>query len=462
MKRRHATVLVLSFVLSLALPALPPSSVRAQEPARDSLGAAAATPAATASGDVQLVDRVVAVVGDTAVLLSEVQEEVLRLRQQGMQLPSDPAARDSLFRSALQSVIDERMLLEAAAEAGVEVSDDRVEQIVDDRMSRMRSNFASDEAFRDAVENTGQNMFQFRQMLRATARADLTIERFRQQLLETGDLPSANVTDAEVRAFFEQRAEGRERPGTITFDRVMLVPHADSAEADSAYRIARKAIEEIRGGEDFAVVARRYSDDPGSREQGGDLGWIRRSDVVPSFARAAWLAPAGRVVGPVPSRYGYHVIEVENVRGGERKVRHVLVRPPIDDEDVEEARELASSLADSLRSGTDADRLARQYGLTDEQVRFQLRVDELDGRLGSAYSRALSGPESGEVVGPFRVDGAFDLPVFVLTKVLEYTPTGEYRLEDVRDQIRENLLQQKQFARYLDQLRDRIYVRVLI
>lgn len=455
MRPRHALLVV------VALVALPVRPLGAQEPDRDSLDAALPPPA-SAPGDVQLVDRVVAVVGDTAVLLSEVQEQVLRMRQQGMQLPSDPAARDSVFRSALQSVVEERMLLEAAHEAGVEVSGDQVEQVVEDRMSRMRSNFPSDEAFRSAVENTGQNMFQFRQMLRATARADLTIERFRQQLMESGDLPSANVTDAEIRAFFEQRAQGRERPGSITFDRVMLAPRPDSARADSAYRVAEKAIEEIRSGEDFAVVAHRYSDDPGSREQGGDLGWIRRSDVVPSFARAAWLAPAGRVVGPVPSRYGYHVIEVENVRGGERKVRHILVRPPIDDGDVQEARDLASSLADSLRAGADADRLAREHGLPEEQVRFELRLDEIQGRLGDAYGRALSDPSEGEVVGPFEVDGSFDLPLFVVLEVLDYTPTGEYRLEDVRETIRENLLQQKQFAKYLDQLRDRIYVRVLI
>lgn len=455
MRPRHALLVV------VALVALPVRPLGAQEPGRDSLDAALPPPA-SAPGDVQLVDRVVAVVGDTAVLLSEVQEQVLRMRQQGMQLPSDPAARDSVFRSALQSVVEERMLLEAAHEAGVEVSGDQVEQVVEDRMSRMRSNFPSDEAFRSAVENTGQNMFQFRQMLRATARADLTIERFRQQLMESGDLPSANVTDAEIRAFFEQRAQGRERPGSITFDRVMLAPRPDSARADSAYRVAEKAIEEIRSGEDFAVVAHRYSDDPGSREQGGDLGWIRRSDVVPSFARAAWLAPAGRVVGPVPSRYGYHVIEVENVRGGERKVRHILVRPPIDDGDVQEARDLASSLADSLRAGADADRLAREHGLPEEQVRFELRLDEIQGRLGDAYGRALSDPSEGEVVGPFEVDGSFDLPLFVVLEVLDYTPTGEYRLEDVRETIRENLLQQKQFAKYLDQLRDRIYVRVLI
>ena len=446
-----------------ALAAVVLQPLAAQDPVADTLGGGDFAPVtAEDTGDRQLVDRVVAVVGDTSVLLSEVQEQILRLRQQGMPMPQDPVGRDSLFRSALESVIQERMLLEAAEEAGVQVPDAQVDQVVENRFAQMRSNFSSDREFRDAVESTGQNMFQFRQMLRATARADLTIQRYRQQLMQEGELPSAQVTEAEVRAYFEQRAQGRQRPGSITFDRVMIVPTPDSASADSARSVARTALEEVRGGESFAVVARRYSDDPGSRERGGDLGWIRRGDVVPAFANAAWVAPPGRAVGPVRSRFGYHVIEVENVRGGERKVRHVLVRPRIGDEDVREARELAESLADSLRAGADPDRLAREHGLPTEQVRFELRLDEIQGRLGDAYARALSDPSEGAVEGPFEVEGAFGLPTFVLLEVLEYTPSGEYRLEDVRETIRDNLLQQKQFARYLEQLRDRIYVRVLI
>lgn len=457
---RPTVTLAALVTLSVLLPLRPAG---AQEPAVDSLGAGELAPSpAAASGDRQLVDRVVAVVGDTSVLLSEVREQVLRMQQQGVRIPSDPVARDSLFRGALENVIQERMLLEAASDAGVQVPEAQVDQVVEDRFARMRSNFSSDQEFRNAVESTGQNMFQFRQMLRATARADLIIQRYRQQLMQEQELPSAQVTDEEVRAYFEQRAEGRQRPGAITFDRVMVVPGPDSAAADSARAIAERALEEIRAGEEFAVVARRYSDDPGSRDRGGELGWIRRGDVVPAFAAAAWAAPPGRAVGPVRSRFGYHVIQVENVRGGERNVRHLLVRPRIDDQDVSEARELAASLADSLRAGVDPDRLARRYGLPDEQVRFELRLDELQGRLGSAYADALSSPEEGEVVGPFEVQGAFDLPAFVLAEVLEYTPSGEYRLVDVQERIRENLLQQKQFARYLEELRNRIYVRVLL
>lgn len=435
----------------LLLPLVVPSDAAAQQ-----IG-----PAGGGDGPA-VVDRVVAVVGDTSVLLTEVQQQILRLQEQGMQVPDDPAGRDSVFQRALEGLIEERMLMEAAKEAGVSVPEQQLDQVVEDRFSQMRGRFPSDSAFRAAVERSGQNMFQFRQMLRGQARAEILQSNFRQQLMETGQMPAASVTEEEIRAYFEARAAGQETPGSVSFERVMVVPVPDSSVADSSREVAQRALEEIREGTDFEVAARRYSDDPGSREEGGDLGWIRRGDVVPRFADLAWAAPSGRAVGPVRTRFGWHLIQVDNVRGGERRIRHILVRPRIEDADVEEARELAASLADSLRDGEDADRMARDHGLPGEQVTFrQVRLDELRGRLGGAYEDALSGVEAGQVVGPFQVDGSFGLPTFVVVKVTDFIPSGEYRLDDVREQIRENLMQQKQFQKYVDRLRERMHVRIL-
>lgn len=439
---------LLAFLAPLASPAISPAAAQQITPA---------------SGEgPSVVDRVVAVVGDTSVLMTEVQEQIFRQRQQGMQIPEDPAGRDSVFNQVLQGLIEERMILEAAKEAGITVPEERVTQVVEDRFSQMRGRFPSDSAFRAAVEETGQNMFQFRQMLRAQARAELLQTSYRQQLVQSGELPSATVTEEEIRAYFEQRAAGQRTPGSVSFQRVMVVPEPDSAASDSAREVAQEALDAVRGGTDFAVAARRYSDDPGSRDEGGDLGWVRRGDVVPRFADMAWAAPAGRAVGPIRTRFGWHVIQVENVRGGERKIRHILVRPEVDSTAVREAEELAASLADSLRAGEDADRLAREYGLPGEQVSFdQVRLDELRGRLGTTYEEHLSGVDEGDVVGPFRVEGSFDLPSFVVARVSDFIPSGEYRLDDVREQIRSNLMQQKQFRKYVDRLRERMHVRIL-
>lgn len=412
---------------------------------------------------VQLLDRVAAVVGDTAILVSEVQQEILRQRSQGLQLPQSPAAMDSLVRATLDRMIDETLLLERAKQEGVQVNEQDIDAAVQEQFSRIRSNFESDEAFRQAVESAGMNMFQFRQMWRRQIRADLMRRRFQQQLLSGNALPAATVTDAEVRRYFERSRSSAQRPATISFQRITVAPEPASAARDSALDEVRTALDELREGTDFAVVARRYSDDPGTRERGGELGWIRRSDVVPAFAEAAWTAPPGRPVGPVRTRFGFHVIEVMNTRGGERQVRHLLVRPEITDQDVREARELAEALRDSLEAGADPSRLAREHGLPGEQLDFRdVRVDEVSDRFGQAFRQAIGTPEQGEVVGPIRREASYDLPNFVVLRVTDYRSAGSYRLEDVRDQIRQGLLEEKRFAAYLDQLRETMYVRVLL
>lgn len=416
-----------------------------------------------AAGDARVVDRIVAVVGDTTIALSEIREEVLRMRQQGVELPDDPLARDSILQAVLGDLVDRTMMLEQAKRMGVNVSEDRVEQLADDRFSRYRSQFGSDQELRRAVESTGQNMFQFREMLRSQAWAELTLNRLRQRLISDNELPPASVGEEEIRAFFEQNAAGRRRPGSITLDRVMVAPRPDSAAADSARARAETALDEIRSGTPFEVAARRYSDDEDTREEGGDMGWVRRGDVIPAFGDAAWTAPPGRAVGPVETHLGYHVLRVDNVRGGERRLRQILVRPRLDDEDLEDARGRTEALADSLRAGANADRLAREHGLSGQDVRFEdVRLDEIRSRLGEAYADVLDGPSEGDVIGPVEVEGAYGVPLFAVVEVRSYTPTGEYRLEDVRDTIRERLMQQKQFDRYVEQLRDEMYVEILI
>jgi len=442
---------------------VPPADTAAQRPAPRPAGPEPELGNTTGGDSVQVVDRVVAVAGDSAILLSELQEQIYRLRQQGEKIPQDPVARDSLVRSTLQDMIDRMLLVQRAEQEGVTIGDDQVQQAVQSQFNRIRSGFQSDEAFRQAVERTGQNMFQYRQMLQQQARQELLLSRFRQQLISDQGLPPAAVSDSDVRAYFDANSASARRPASISFERITIVPRPDSAAADSAIAVARKALDEIRSGTDFSVAAHRFSNDPGTRSQGGDMGWIRRSDVVPAFADVAWAAPPGRVVGPIGTRFGFHIIKVQNIRGGEREISQILIRPDIDSSDVRKARERADALADSLRSGADPTRLGREYGIRDQETHFEdIALTDVSSRFGDAYAKAIGQPESGQAIGPFPVTGAFDLSEFVVLKITDFKPAGPYRFEDVKDQIRENLVRTKQFQEYVAQLRRRMYVKIYL
>lgn len=414
-------------------------------------------------GTAELVDRTVAVVGDTALLYSEVQQEIIRRQSQNqLQMPQDPAARDSIFRAITEELVDQLILLHGARDAGIEVTPDELGQVVDQRFEEIRNRFGSTQEFRSAVEQTGQNMYQFRQGLESRVRTELAIQRFLQE--NRDQLPPAPVSEEEIRQEYRERWADRQGPATVTLRRLLVEPDPDSAARERALARADSALEELRSGTEFAVAVRRYSADPGSRSQEGDLGWVRRSEVLPSFGDAAWRAPLGRPVGPVETRYGYHILEVQNVRGGERKIRHILLKPEIDESDVEAARSRAESLVDSLRAGAEFGRLAEAYGdaPANREAEVEIPVQEIQSRLGPAYASALQDVQGGDVVGPIEVTGTAGETAFAVVEITAYRASGRYELEEVRERIREYLVQQKQYRRFLDRLRDDIYVQILI
>lgn len=458
----------------------PPSSSPTAAAGPDTAAAAADTPRAGAAdapraapgrtggaretGDpsAQMVDQVAAVVGDTAILFSEVRNELFRMQSQGAieQIPQDPTRRDSLVRAVVDRMVDDMILLQAAQRSGVTVPDASLESAVDEQFQRIQGQFPSQAAFRKAVEETGMNMYQYRQNLRADVRSSLIRRQFLQQ--ERANLPPVAVSDEEIRTFYEQQASGTRRPARFSLRRLLIRPEPDSAAADSARAVAEEALREIRSGTSFEVAVRRYTDDRATREQGGELGWLQRGDVTDAFARAAWAAPPGRPVGPVRTPLGYHVIEIQNVRAGERNIRHILIRPEVTDEDVEEARQLARALADSIRAGVEVQRLAETHGEqgdVEKATERQVAVNQVQSQLGQAYAEAIgSSPEVGSVVGPFEVSGRGQRPAFAVVKITNYRPAGQVQLAEVREQIRQQLRRQKQFEQLLQRLRDRYYV----
>lgn len=428
--------------------------------------AQAGGPSAVRPDSVQLVDRVAAIVGDTVVLLSEVQQEILRLQSQGAKLPPRGSADfQALVRQILSAMVDQLLLFQEAKRAGIEVQDDDADRLTEEYFQQRRSLFSSEDEFQKAVEATGQNMFQYRQSLRAQARAEIMLQRYQRSLQTSGKLPPVDVSEAEIRQYFQANASREVRPATVSLNRLVLAPEPSESALDSASEVLKKAAEEIlEDGEDFEVVARRYSQDPASRDQGGQLGWLRRNEVVPAFGDAAWYAAPGRIIGPVKTRFGLHLIKVQNVRGGERNLSHILVKPTITQADVELARQRAEALRDSLVAGVDAEHLKDQEGVLDEpEVRYNnVVMDQIAGRFGPEYRARLVQPRAGEVIGPFEVPGDAGVVNFAVVQVIDYRPEGQFQLDDVRDNIRQALRGQKQMAAYLDKLREETFIKILL
>jgi peptidyl-prolyl cis-trans isomerase SurA len=427
------------------------------------LAAATRAPAQEAGPNVldpsaELVDHIAAVVGDTVVLYTEIREALLQMEAQGATLPeTGTPAHDSLVATTLDDMVNQLVLLQQAEMEELEVPDEVLEGETDRRFREVRNAFPSASDFERAIGESGRTLVQYRQFLRSQVRAQMIIEQFVQQARSR--LPPVAVSDEEVREWFDTNLTGQEQPATITFEQLVLEPEPSEESEAAAAAEATRVLAEIRDGKDFQIAAREYSEDPANRDEGGDLGWVRRAQLDPDFSRAAWSARTGTPIGPVRTQFGHHLIKVENVRGGERRIRHILLRHDITADDVERARLLAVELADSVRAGAAIGPLAQVHGAKLEPVRVpDMPVDRIAQQFPE-YAEALADPVPGQVIGPF-VNTTPRGQRFVVVRVAEYTHQGPYEYDDVREDIRERLLLDKGFMQFVQELRNQIHIDV--
>jgi peptidyl-prolyl cis-trans isomerase SurA len=418
---------------------------------------------ARAQATPQLVDRIVAIVGQVPILYSQLQEEILQ-RQANNQLvlPTDSSAMEALRHQVLESMIDDEVLYQKAREdTSISVSDADVQVKVEEQVRRVRSQFPSDSAFRAqivAAHFTTQE--EWRRWLSEQQRRQDYEQAYIGKLQQDGKFKPALVTETELRKYFDemqaQPGQKPKRPATVSFKQIVVAPQPTPAARQAAYARAESLLVQLQHGADFETLARRFSDDPTTKDRGGDLGWFRRGMMVPSFDRAAFALRPGEISSVVESPFGFHIIKVDRVLPSEIHAFHILITPAIDSVDVARAGLRADSVAAALRAGAPFDSLAALYADTVEQKEAD-RIER--SRLPASYQVAFDAATVGQVLNPFLTDP--DNPTrakYVVAILTASEPEGNYTFDDLRDQLRQNLSQQKAYQELMRQLRSQVYV----
>lgn len=417
----------------------------------------AAAQAPFSFGDPEFVDRIAAVVGDSIVTFSQVTERLFQLGPQN--LPTDSAALEELRGQVLQTLINEQLLLQAALkDTLITVDDERMDQIVEEELNSRTQSMGGQTALQRALTEQGFTLPSYREFLKAEARK----QNLQQQYLarRAANRRPPVVDESEMREFYDAQEAGLpDRPATITFANVVLdVQPSDSAK-EAARLQAEDLLAQIESGEDFQALAKQYSEDPGSSQSGGDLGWFRRgSGFVKEFEDAAFRLLPGQVSQPVETQFGYHLILIERVRGPERKARHILIRPAITPADLERTRALAADLRERLDAGTPFAQLQEEYGAGPIPDTTVIPANQL-GQLPPGYAAALQGAQAGDDIGPIEFATA-GRTSFGLAHVIEIRESGRPTFEDVRTEVQQVLSQQKIQEAILDELRSKAHIEI--
>lgn len=405
----------------------------------------------------EIVERIIAIVGDSVILKTQIDEQVVRLRAQGATLPTDAEGLDEVRRELLDQLVNELLVVqEAIKDTLIVVEDAEVEdRVAEDIAQRIRA-FGGQSALQQALSAQGMTMAAYRDMLNSQVRRSLLRDQYLQRRSQR--LSSIIVPEEEVRAFFDEQSSALgQRPHTVTFAQLVF----DPTPSDAAVDLARAEAEAIRAraleGEDFAELARRNSDDTGSQQLGGDLGWFRRGNMVPEFEDEAFTLNEGEIGDLVETAFGFHIIKVERRRGGEVNARHILIQPEVFSEDIDRARVLGFELRGRIEAGETIADLRETYGDLDAPDTMRaVPMDQL-GELPPGFDAALENAEPGMLAGPLRYETQGQSH-FAIIQVVEVRDEGAYSYEDVEDQIRSRLREQILMEQIISDLREKAYI----
>lgn len=406
--------------------------------------------------DELFVDRVVAVVGDSAIFYYDLLEELYTLQAQGVVLPEDTEERRALEREVLDGLVVRTLILRAAQQDTLAtVSEDRIEAEFQLAWEQEVQSFGGEAQLQSALATAGRTLAQHRDSRRREVQEGLLQQRYVQ--LRRQEIRIPPVEEAEIRAYIEEEADQiGTRPATVELRQVVLLPEPSDSARAAAREEAERILELVRSGEEFTDLARRFSDDAGTAQRGGEIGWVRQGERIPELEEAMFRMQRGGVSDVVETIFGAHLLRVERVRGPERLVYHILVAADLTEEDLSRARMRAGEIRDSVAAGAsilDFEGRGDEVGIPNE---IALALDQLS-TLPAPYALPLSSSSTGDVVGPLEFTWQGQ-PVVVVAEVTAVREAGAFTFEELRGQVRDIISQQRFQERLVERLMNETHV----
>ena len=287
------------------------------------------------------VDEVIWVVGDEAILKSDVEAMRIQGQQEGLRWKGDPDC------SIPEQIAVQKLYLNQAIIDSVEVTESEITQGVEQYIENMISVIGSREKLE---EYQGKTLSQIRSELRDSYRERQMVQGMQRKLV--GDIA---VTPAEVRRYFKDMPLDSIPfvPTEVEVQIITQQPRVEQEEINRVKERLREFTDRINKGEtSFQTLARLYSQD-GSARNGGELGYTGRAGWVPEFANVAFnLTDPKRVSKIVETEFGFHIIQLIDKRGDKVNVRHILLKPEISDDAIQKALNRLDSVASDVRAGT--------------------------------------------------------------------------------------------------------------
>jgi len=410
-----------------------------------------ATTPATAAEPTVLIDRIIAVIGEDVIMLSELRIEAskihMRLKQKGVSpMPNNAAIQ----KQAFESLVVTKLQLAEATRLGIEADEETVSRAIN---AIAKNNQMTVPELREALQAEGMNFDEFRR----TMSEEIVVRHLRNREVTN----RIQVSKSEIDSYLE-RSGGSDGRTAVHLLYIMIAPPdgASPAQREEGRIQASKVVDRLHAGEDFRTVAQQVSQGQNAL-QGGDLGWISINSVPPLLQPYVAKMSAGEIQGPISAGRGFHIIKLEEVRSTSTTIvrqthaRHILLRTNEVTSD-EDARQRLAQLRERIIHGDDFEALARSN--SDDKASAIKGGDlgwSTPGNLVPAFEEQMDLLAIGETSQPFKTQFGWHI-VQVLGR-RDYDATDETRRDQARKAVRDEKSEEALDA-YLRRLRDEAYI----
>ena len=352
-----------------------------------------------------IIDEVIWIVGEEAILRSEVEEERLRAQYEGMPIAGDP------YCVIPEQLAVQKLFLHQAELDSIEVSEQEVLSRLEQQTNWLIDQIGSKEKMEEYYNKTST---QIREMLRENIRNGMTVQKMQQKII--GDI---KIVPADVRRYFKNLPQDSIPfvPTQVEVQIVTLEPKIPQEEIERVKKALRDCTDQVNKGEiAFSTLARLYSEDEGTRRRGGELGFMGRGELVPEFANVAFnLQDPNKISKIVESEFGFHIIQLIEKRGDRINTRHILLKPKVEEKDLEASLLRLDSIAKDIRNAKFSFDEAATFISQDKDTRnnhglmanpnsgtARFEMQEL-AQVSQEVAKTVEGLNVGEVSEPFTM-----------------------------------------------------------
>ena len=402
----------------------------------------------------EVLDGIMAIVGDEIILRSEWLQEAEGVAVMQRINPATQVKEfDQIKKAVLENLISSRIMLVKAEEDTVTVEDAMVQAELDNKIMNMVSQLGSEEKveahFGKPISRIKKDFFEEQKKL-------LIVNKVQQEKMQP-----IQVSRREVEQFYATKKDSLpQRPPMVKLRHILKEVNAGAAARNAALQQINEIEQKLESGEDFAELAKQFSQDPGSASRGGELGFVGRGTFVPEFDAVAFQLRDGETSGIVETQFGFHIIRMIEHRGEEINARHILIQLPKTDEDAALAEQEINSIRSRILAGASFADVAKEVS---DDLESKARGGDLDWLPKNALQirefRLMADTLTvGKVSQPFKTQFGYHI-----VKMEDKQDAGPLQLEQDWDQINNMALsykKQKVLQAWINELKKNIHVEV--